>query len=394
MKGYTGDINPPIGSISGVFNFTIVPSPSALDLGNGNVNLSDSDYKAAYNGVTPPNYPKNSPFANFITAYKAPDSQNGNEYHLQFTQRNSNWLAAELTNSQYNASCSYLCSNAQIAGSTTLCSAENYSVQAGASSYNWSIIGGNSNISISGNGTPNITLSNIGAYNGLITLSVILGDGNSLCGTVTLTKNIWIGSPAISVDQIDNSNYYNDNEAHFFLSDYSGNPVNLNDQGITQIKWTKISSNPPTVRLFAMKNYPQAWAIGDNNSWYMEVKVEVTNACGTTEYVAAVSPPMSEPCKTYILAKSSSTENTYVVMYSPTDPCNGNKNSSNPFSSNNNTSNKVNDEFNIKVANSMGVIIIDKVSDSFDLSSYPTGTYIVNITKDSKVIINQTIVKY
>ncbi|MPM87637.1 hypothetical protein SDC9_134737 [bioreactor metagenome] len=41
----------------------------------------------------------------------------------------------------------------------------------------------------------------------------------------------------------------------------------------------------------------------------------------------------------------------------------------------------------------MGVIVISKTGDGFDMSGFPTGMYVVNIQKDNQVVINQTIIK-
>lgn len=206
------DIKSYIGStagLSGVGNFTIVPTPSALDLGNGNISITDTDYKTPYNGVNPPSFPKNSPFASFITAYSPPNSQNGNqngnEYHLQFTQRNGNWLAAEINNTPYTTTCAFLCSAVQINGDNTICnSSAVYSLPAGAESYNWSISGGNNQVTLSGNGTPNITLTKTGNYNGSIILNVTLGDTTGKCGQITLTKTIWLGGPLNNISTTSN----------------------------------------------------------------------------------------------------------------------------------------------------------------------------------------------
>ncbi|MGV4413205.1 alpha/beta hydrolase [Chryseobacterium sp. T1] len=371
--------------------FSFVPTPSALDYKFGNSVLNEEDYQKTY---SPVDDASNVPFVNFV-AEQIGNSQSENNNHISFSTRNRQFIINQLSGipSQQNEkiTTSYLCgSNVKIGGEAILCGNSNVTYTTGfAPTIQWSIVEGANLVDVTGPyNQPQLSFTPKQNVKGLVKLQTYLAGGGA---SNTVTKNIWIGPPAISVSQINDPSFYYKSE--FFLSDYSGNPVNINDQGITQIKWTKVYSNPSTVRLFAMNNHTEAWATGDDNFWNMDVKVEVTNACGTTEYIAVISPPASEPCDTYILAKASSTENTYVVMRPPVDPCNNNKNSSNTPSSSNNTSNK-NELFNIKVANSMGVIIIDKMSDSFDLSSYPTGTYIVNITKDNKVIINQTIVKY
>ena len=41
----------------------------------------------------------------------------------------------------------------------------------------------------------------------------------------------------------------------------------------------------------------------------------------------------------------------------------------------------------------MGTIVISKTGNNFDLSSFPAGMYVVNISKDNETIINQTLIK-
>ena len=57
---------------SGVFirdKFSFIPTASALDIGENNVTLNDSDYLKSYVGKNPPSAPKNSPFDNYSTEF-------------------------------------------------------------------------------------------------------------------------------------------------------------------------------------------------------------------------------------------------------------------------------------------------------------------------------------
>ena len=85
------------------------------------------------------------------------------------------------------------------------------------------------------------------------------------------------------------------------------------------------------------------------------------------------------PCETFTLAETNQ-NNNYTILKSVDPDC--------PINNG-----KTTETYQITVANSMGVIIISKIGDSFDLSTYPTGMYVVNIQKDNQVIINQTLIK-
>lgn len=111
-------------SVSHQRRFNFVPSVSALDIGSGNVPLSNADYTAKYIGSVPLIAPKTSPFANFITAREL------NEGHTSMSEPTGVWLKTELSGTAANAvNCSYLCDNTlQISGSYNVCTAENYSI--------------------------------------------------------------------------------------------------------------------------------------------------------------------------------------------------------------------------------------------------------------------------
>ena len=76
--------------------FSFIPTPSSLDIGKGNINLNDNDYKLAYVGATPPVAPKNSSFANFSTDFDKVNPNTSNKTHISFNSRNGEWLAKEL----------------------------------------------------------------------------------------------------------------------------------------------------------------------------------------------------------------------------------------------------------------------------------------------------------
>jgi hypothetical protein len=217
---------------------------------------------------------------------------------------------------------------------------------------------------------------------------------------------IWLGKPKFSLTQVHDPGTYGTNgykESHFYMnSDYNYNTlINKEEQGITQINWTKISSNPATgVFLHAAQNYTDGWANGPNNIWTMDVKVQATNPCGTTEQTFLLTPPappVDEPCVTYTIAQTVSESDDYIVLrIEPEEPCLSimqlkaeiYKTESYSYQ------NKINNnQYQITVTNSYGAAVISKTGDGFSLESLPLGVYYVNITKDNQTLINQTLIK-
>lgn len=180
-------------------SFNFIPTPSAIDIGGGATPLNNSDYLRKYTSATPPIAPKNSPFVNFTTSF--PNNANINETHISFNTRNGNWLALELDNSSTNNDnfdCTFICADNQISGSNVLCTTGNYSVPAGTTFYNWNITSGSTLVTMTGNGTPNITLTVVPNESGQVTISATYGDNFTKCGNVTITKTIFIGVPQFS----------------------------------------------------------------------------------------------------------------------------------------------------------------------------------------------------
>lgn len=190
-------------------------------------------------------------------------------------------------------------------------------------------------------------------------------------GTKEILKTLWIGAPNYGVTQINNPNYYN--ESHFYLD--ATTPIS--EQGITQVKWTKLSATTPGVRLYAGLNETSGYAVGPDNSWEMEVKVEVTNSCGTTTQIVTILPPPFAGCNNFTIASSSNNVNSYIII----DPC--------PTNSTNSTSNNL----TTVVYNSMGTQVISTNNLQFSLDSMPTGTYYVKIFKNGTAVYTKTLLK-
>ncbi|WP_300565033.1 T9SS type A sorting domain-containing protein [Flavobacterium sp.] len=175
-------------------SFDFIPTPSALDVGNGSATLSNNDYFIKYNSLTPPLAPKGIPFANFTTSY---NTSNSNETHISFNTRNGNWLATELdnvTNNEDYSNCLKFCSDAKITGADIICTTGNYSVTNEATTTNWSISEGSNLITVSGTNTNTLSITVINpANNGYVTMNCTYS--NNTCGSSTVSKRIWVGRP-------------------------------------------------------------------------------------------------------------------------------------------------------------------------------------------------------
>jgi hypothetical protein len=178
-------------------NFNFISAPSALDVGNNNTALLESDYLKAYNAINPPTGSKAIPFDNFTTSY---NTSSINEPHISFNRLNGDWLATELDDVANNSEifdCSFVCdgSTATITGGNTLCNSNVYSVNVGSGAVvNWSV----SNTSAASLSSPtgaSVTVTTpTNSYRTNITLTAIIS--SSKCGSsITLTKNIRIGKP-------------------------------------------------------------------------------------------------------------------------------------------------------------------------------------------------------
>lgn len=272
-------------------NFNFIPTPSALDIGNGSVVLNNSDFFTKYNSATPPVAPMNSPFINFSTSFNIGGT---NENHISFNTRNGNWLALELDNNALNNdnfNCSFICADNQIIGPNLLCTSSIFSSPANTSFYNWAITQGSGLVTLAGNGTPNATLTAVPNASGQVTLSLTMGDdplnnNSGKCGNITLAKTIWIGKPKFPssgiVDGVSNTIY---NQTLTF--NYSG----AFPSGATSTyQWYVSAPSNQELPLFS-----SAWQIlsgqGTNSitvrtgsfETMAAVAVKVTNSCGADE---------------------------------------------------------------------------------------------------------------
>jgi|GEM_PF-1350957 len=180
--------------------FGFVSTPSALDIGSGNVSLTDADYTYKYVGSNPPAGSKASPFANFTTAA---DTIGANQDHIFISPKTGNWLYQELLNSpQLESDCSILCGGTTISGPTSFCSSGTYNLSSsipndGSVTITWNPVGPAKISSQSGN---SVVIVNTG--NGNISLSATI---NTPCGSITIPgiSNIQVGQVLPGSDVVD-----------------------------------------------------------------------------------------------------------------------------------------------------------------------------------------------
>lgn len=172
----------------GSASFTFTPTPHVLDIGLGNVALTPADYTIPYRATAPPAPPKNTPFANFLTAFFGPAVPN--EPHVLIESRSGTWLANELNAAPTLGDCAAMCGG-QIVGPPIFCGQQQYSIAVSpGTTVTWQVTpGGIVGPPVSGpNGT--VTLNRIS--NGNITLTAFV---TGACGTYSLARPITIGTP-------------------------------------------------------------------------------------------------------------------------------------------------------------------------------------------------------
>lgn len=367
--------------------FSFIPTASALDIGKRNVSLIDADYTRSYLASTPPVSPKNSPFANFTADFNKDDQNAHNKQHISFDSKNGRWLASELnaiinpTLIPEQSNCSYLCSGTatQITGGTVLCTSGVFSVPAGASTYNWSIIQGSNLVSVSGSTTPNLTLTKIGTSSGYVTMSVTFGDNGTACGILTLTKKIWVGKPSFDAQLTSTTNYVS--------IALVGINSDINQQGITSTTWTKTAS---TSNGNAGGSGFTGYGTGPNYYWTATLKITATNACGTTEITQTVTPAAPMPCDGINYGVTNDAKNMYSAKII-IDPCNGNGNSTiNSEAASSKVAN--NDISSAELYDINGNFITSFKSNNFDLSQFKKGYYILSVFVKNKKIATKLLV--
>lgn len=265
-------------------NFCFVPAASALDVQDFN----DQSLTAVYiNGMNPTNP---SGAENFI-AQEGPQGGTGNfnEVHTRFTARNAHWLYNEMENiPNNNLNCSSDCQisveEMPISGASSICSSSTYSINnlPVSASVVWSA-SPSGKVTISGSGNS-VTITPIGSSSGSVIITAVV---NTICGTRTITKQIYLGAPVITP-----LNYtYNLNS--YPLKKYSSVANNEVCDLFTTVEafFDVQGSDISYVTPISITNPSAGWGQVGNSSFYFEFwdyneinifRVTASNECGTT----------------------------------------------------------------------------------------------------------------
>jgi hypothetical protein len=182
--------------------FSFIHTTSALDVGGGNVVLTNAEYNARYIGATPPPVPFNTPFANFTSSFNQDNAEwrfdNANTRRLNnlphewLFLRNANWLAEEINgNINIRTNCSAFCTNSTITGDPFVCTSRTFTAPFGAGvNYNWTLSNTSiASLTVNGN-TATVTRNGTSSGSAVLTVTIT---GN--CGEITRTLNLIIGTP-------------------------------------------------------------------------------------------------------------------------------------------------------------------------------------------------------
>lgn len=292
-----------------------------------------------------------------------------NEEHIFITNELVDWLIKEiegipqdpnlnLSNITISTTKKVVCLNETVYISTTttdLCSLP--------STFTWST---SPNLQIVGSNTDS-TIQIKGIQNGLGYIYLNFTNGQKI------EQKIWVGIPQVYAVS-DSSNRY---IIRFHLETLN-KEVTLDDQGLTpnQVEWKRLDTgeiNPGYSYFAEQERY--------------RVEIKATNSCGSYIRNITITPPPPSNCN--ILYRVSNVQNNdYVVtrIIDPTCP--------QQYRMNRNLDTDKSDEiYDIIVANNLGNIIIQKKGKDFSLSNFPTGTYVVRISKSNKILASQTLIK-
>ncbi len=198
INGVAQQLDDDIPSILGSINisarsqatYDYIPTPSALDIGGSANGLAHEDYLRGYSGGMPPSPPLQTPFDAYVSAFG--DGFN-NEPHINILPRNGNFIASHLEDPIPDVfDCLAFCENSEPIGPDVVCTSAQYSISGFSGVVNWFISpSGIANVDSNGR------VSRISNNSGVVTLNAqISGD----CGTVTLSKEINIGTVSQPID--------------------------------------------------------------------------------------------------------------------------------------------------------------------------------------------------
>ncbi len=262
---------------------------------------------------------------------------------------------------------------AQISGNDTLCNTENYSAPAGGTSYNWTITQGANLVTLTGNGTANVTLTALPNASGQVTLSLIMG-GN--CGNQIGTKAIVVGGNTTftgyyvnnygqNVELKNNQNYYVN-----LVQSYTNTTVYTSE--LPSATWSLLYGSCNFWTQFPeggggailLMNLPQSGDI-------VAFRLTYDNSCGVSEYQDFWFTAVSS--SSYMMSPNPTNDNLTVAVVEKTS------------ADQKNVSNDSQDIREINIVDKTGIIRIKQSyikgtkQMDMDISALSPDVYIVNI---------------
>lgn len=259
--------------------FDFIPEGSALNISPFTTATLSQKFVAGAN----PDYPS---AAKTYIAQEATTDDDGstlsNNYHIQFTARNSQWMYDQMEGISDALNCSSSCTpDYTISGSSAVCTNSTYSVSglADGATVTWSASPA-ALVSFSPVTGSSTTVTKL--YNGTTTISAKI----SPCGQ-TITKSITSGLPDISGTYTNKQISYNLKIADAELINYNDAcnlyhvNTNMSITGASSVKWSLVSSSGTISWSQSGNNISfYLWSVGSTAVF----KVSATNSCGTSTY--------------------------------------------------------------------------------------------------------------
>lgn len=223
--------------------------------------------------------------------------------------------------------------------------------------------------------TPNLQI--VSSTGTSIIVNGLTGGSATITATfqngMTVTKNIWVGVPKVSLIEEPLGFSWNLELVSPFSS-------NIQNQGITSISWEKLSGTG----YILSNNYFCKISGSPHIAWELELKVSLTNACGTTEYYGSYTNPMN-PFRT------ASNQNFYKIYPNPTN------NIVNVELKNQDHKPNPNAKIVAELYNMMGevkrnVSITNNIA-TIDVSGLPKGIYLLKINIDGVIASHQVAIE-
>lgn len=193
-------------------------------------------------------------------------------------------------------------------------------------------------------------------------------------GQNSISREIWINKAKVSVE-LERDMGGISNWAKGYLK---GIGLTLEEQEVSFIHWEQLSSTHGGT-MSAGYNSPTINGQGPNNYWTVNVRVHVTNPCGTVQYDFVLTPP---PCPPSGFTIEFSNDDSYVLRPIPCDRVFNNNNEQITLYSE-----------SIEIFDYSGNLIFNTKGDHIDVSNLKPGIYFIRALIDNEIITKKIIKK-